>query len=356
MLRLLTSGESHGIGMTAILEGVPANLELSAEEINQELTRRQQGYGRGGRQKIEKDKVSILSGVRHGLTLGSPITLFIENKDFANWKEIMSSAPTKTKIEPVTQLRPGHADYAGVNKYNQKDIRNILERASARSTAANVAAGAVCKKLLSYFKVVVESKIVSVERIEINAKELNKEAQKRIDKAREDGDSLGGVFEITVKNAPIGLGSHVQFDQKLDGRLAGALMSLNGIKGVELGIGFEAAKLAGHMVQDEIFIERNHIYRKTNHAGGIEGGISNGENIVLRAAMKPIPTMTRPLKTVDWHKKKEALAFVERSDVCAIEAAAVIGESMVAFEIAKALLEKFGGDSIEEVSRHFHSL
>lgn len=356
MLRILTAGESHGIGLTAILEGMPANLEISAEEINQELTRRQQGYGRGDRQKIEKDKVSILSGVRHGLTLGSPITLFVENKDYANWQDIMASSPAKSRVEPVTQLRPGHADFAGVNKYNQKDIRNILERASARTTAVQVAAGAVCRKFLSYFKISIESKIVSVERIEINGKELNAEAKTRIDRAKDEGTSLGGIFEITVKNPPIGLGSHAQFDRKLDGRLAGAVMSLNAVKGVEIGLGFEAAKLAGHLVQDEIFIKGKDFYRKTNHAGGIEGGITNGENIIIRAALKPIPTMTKPLKTVDWHKRKETTAHVERADVCAIESAAVIAEAIVAFEIAAAFLEKFGGDSLEEVRRHFHSL
>lgn len=352
---MLTAGESHGIGLTTIIEGLPANIEISAEEINQELTRRQQGYGRGDRQKIEKDKVSILSGIRHGLTLGSPITLFVENKDFANWQEIMNSAPAKTRIDPVTQLRPGHADFAGVNKYAQKDLRNILERASARTTASQVAAGAICRKFLNYFKITIESKIISVERIEVNDKTLNSAAKEKIDQAKSEGTSLGGIFEICVKNPPVGLGSHVQSDRKLDGQLAGALMSLNAVKGIEIGLGFEAAKLPGHMVQDEIFLKGKSLVRKTNHAGGIEGGISNGEDIIIRAAMKPIPTMTKPLKTVDWHRKKETVAHVERSDICAIESAAVIGEAIVAFEITKAFLEKFGGDSLEEVSRHFHS-
>jgi chorismate synthase len=356
MLRLLTAGESHGIGISAILEGLPANLEISAEEINKELFRRQQGYGRGGRQKIETDKVSFLSGVRHGLTLGSPITLFVENKDYQNWQDIMNPAPAKGKIEPVTQLRPGHADFAGINKYDQKDLRNILERASARATVAQVAVGAVCKKFLNYFKINIESKIVSIERIEVNSRELNIEAKKRIDQAKLDGTSLGGVFEVVIKNVPIGLGSHVQADRKLDGRLAGALMALNAVKGVEIGLGFEAARLPGHLVQDELFIKGKSIYRKTNHAGGIEGGISNGEDIIVRVALKPIPTMTKPLKTVDWHRKKEALAHVERADVCAIESAAVIGESIAAFVLADAFLEKFGGDSMTEVSRHFYSL
>jgi chorismate synthase len=356
MLRILTAGESHGLGITAILEGIPANLEISPEEINQELARRQQGYGRGDRQKIENDKVSILSGIRHGLTLGSPITLFIENKDFQNWKQVMSPVPAAEKIEPVTKLRPGHADFAGVNKYNHKDIRNILERASARSTAAQVAAGAICKKFLAQFKIFIESKIVSVENIEINNSCLNDQAKARIDQAKAEGDSLGGIFEIIVKNPPIGLGSHIQPDLKLDGKLAGALLSLNAIKGVEVGLGFESARLPGSQVQDEMFFEKKSVVHHTNHAGGIEGGISNGEEIILKAAMKPIPTMTKPLKTVDLHNKKETEAHVERSDVCAIESAAVIGEAIVAFEIAKAFLEKFGGDSMEEISRHFHSL
>lgn len=357
MLRLLTAGESHGVGLTVILEGLPANLEISVEAINQELARRQSGYGRGARQQIEKDQVAILSGIRHGLTLGSPITLFVENRDYKNWREAMSPAPVNERVaEVITKVRPGHADYAGLIKYNQKDIRNILERASARTTAAQVAAGALCKQFLERFKIFIESCIISVEQITVNAKELNDEAKQRIDQAKEAGDSLGGIIQVTVKNPPIGLGSHVQHDRKLDGILAGALMAMQSVKGVEFGLGFEAARLPGSAVHDEIFVDRGVVYRNTNHAGGIEGGMTNGEDIVIRVALKPIPTMLKPLKTVDWTKKKPAEAHYERSDVCVVESAAVVAEALVAFELTKAFLEKFGGDSLEEVQRHFNSL
>ncbi len=353
MLRVLTAGESHGPGLTAILEGLPANIEISTTEINSELKRRQQGYGRGGRQKIESDTVTVLSGIRQGKTIGSPITLFIENKDFKNWQEIMSADKTKSKQTKVTNLRPGHADYPGVVKYQQEDLRNILERASARSTAANVAVGALCKKFLSYFEITVQSKIVSVEKVIVNAAELNNAAKQKIDEAKNNGDSLGGIFEVIVKNTPVGLGSHVQNDRKLDARIAGALMGLQAIKGVEFGLGFEAARLPGSLVHDEMGVKNKTIYHKTNNAGGIEGGMSNGEEIIVKAAMKPIPTMTKPLTGLDWQTKKETAAHIERSDVCAIESAAVIGEALVAFEIAKALLEKFGGDSLTEILNNF---
>lgn len=353
MLRVLTAGESHGQGLTAILEGLPANIEISTAEINSELKRRQQGYGRGGRQKIESDTVKVLSGIRQGKTIGSPITLFIENKDFKNWQQIMSADKTKTKQTKTTNLRPGHADYAGLIKYQQTDLRNILERASARSTAANVAVGALCKKFLKYFDIVVQSKIISVEKIAVNSTALTTAAKQKIDEAKNNGDSLGGIFEITVKNPPIGLGAHVQNDRKLDARIAAALIGLQAIKGVEFGLGFAAANLPGSLVHDELGIKNKTIYHKTNYAGGLEGGMSNGEDIVVRAAMKPIPTMTKPLKSINWQTKKESTAHIERSDVCAIESAAVIGEALVAFEIANALLEKFGGDSLSETLGNF---
>jgi chorismate synthase len=355
MLRLLTAGESHGVGLTVILEGMPANLEVSLKDINKDLARRQQGYGRGTRQKIEKDEIQILSGIRHGKTLGSPITLYVENKDFKNWQEIMSVEPVKGKVDAVTQLRPGHADYPGVVKYHQEDIRNILERSSARTTTVQVAAGSVCKQFLNKFKIGITSKIISVEKIQVNDPNLNKQAKARIDQARQNGDSLGGILEIKVTKLPIGLGSHVQNDRKLDGRIAGALMSMQAVKGVEFGLGFEAAKLSGQKVHDELLIKNGVISHKTNNAGGIEGGMSNGEDIVVRIALKPIPTMTNPLPTVDWQKKKETKAHIERSDVCAIESAGVIAEALVAFEISKAILEKFGGDSLEELLKHFRT-
>jgi len=356
MLSVITSGESHGVGLTAVIDGFPANFTVDIKKINDEMKKRQQGYGRGDRQKIETDSVNILSGIRDSRTTGAPITFFVENKDYSNWQEIMGPNKLKKQPEAVTKFRPGHADYAGMIKYNQKDIRNILERSSARMTASQVAVGALCRQFLNEFKITIKGKILSIEKIEINAPELTKEAKERIDRAKREGTSLGGIFEIEAINVPIGLGSHVQPDRKLDGKLAGALMSLQAVKGVEIGLGFEAAKLPGHVVQDEMFIKKGKITRKTNNAGGIEGGISNGENITVRAAMKPIPTMTNPLKTVDFRNKKETVAHVERADICAIEAAMTVGEAITAIEITKAFLEKYGGDSIEEVSKHFYAM
>lgn len=334
MLRYLTAGESHGPALVAILEGCPANLLLSEEDINRELERRQQGYGRGQRMKLEKDKVEITSGVRAGKTIGSPIALRITNHS------------TELFDKLVTQLRPGHADLAGAVKYNQKDIRNILERASARETAVKVAVGAIAKKLLAEFKINVFSKILQI------GKETNEaDWRKAIDKAAEEGNSLGGIFEITVTGAPVGLGSHVHWDRRLDGNLARAVMAIPAIKGVEIGLGFAAAGLPGSKAHDEIYhSEEKGFYHKTNNAGGLEGGMTNGEPIIIRAAMKPIATLKKPLKSVDLVSKKACDALVERSDVCAVEPAAVIGEAVVAIELASTFLEKFGGDSIEQIA------
>lgn len=343
MLKLLTAGESHGIGLTAILEGVPAGVKIEKKFIDAELARRQQGYGRGGRQKIEKDVVQILSGIRHGLSLGSPITLFVENKDYKNWEKIMSAEQVKNKSVPITKLRPGHADYAGVVKYGFDDLRNVLERSSARMTAAQVAAGAVCKQFLNNFKIKIASKILQIGGTD------SKLLKQKIDEARKNGDSLGGVVEITISGAPVGLGSYVSPERKLDGRLAGALMSLQSVKGVEIGLGFSAAELSGSQAQDEIFYKNGKIFRKTNNAGGIEGGMSNGEDITIRLAFKPIPTLAQPLKTIDWKTKKPVSAHVERADTCAVEAGAVVAENIAAFVLADAFLEKFGGDSLKEI-------
>lgn len=348
MLRYLTAGESHGEALVAILEGMAANLPLSVSDINKELIRRQVGYGRGGRMKIEKDEAEILSGVRLGKTMGSPISLLIKNRDWENWKEVM--AIEEGKVEPVTKPRPGHADLAGAIKYNQKDIRNVLERASARETAARVAVGAVCKKFLSEFKLTISSQI-----LHIGGFTSESEWKKAIDKAKAEGDSLGGVFEIRVENVPIGLGSYVQADRRLDGRLAGGLMSIPAIKGVGVGLGFKASSPPGSKVHDEIFFEKGKFVRKTNNAGGLEGGITNGQPIIIKVAMKPISTLKKPLKTVDLATKEACEAHVERADVCALEAAAVVGEGVVAFEIAKAFLEKFGEDSLQEIKRAFES-
>ncbi len=364
MLRYLTAGESHGKGLLAIIEGIPSNLSLSKEDIDKELKRRQRGYGRGGRMKIEKDKAEVLSGVRFGKTLGGPIGLLIENKDWGKWKDVLTSP------------RPGHADLAGEIKYNFDDLRNVLERASARETATRVAVGAICKKFLKEFNIDFYSRVIqigpiadkrkwhpekdfsSIEKSPLRC--LKKGVEKRmkllIDKAKKEGDSLGGIFEVVALNLPIGLGSYIQSDLRLDGRLAQALMSVPGIKGVEIGSGFASASKFGSDVQDEIFYQKEKkFYRKTNRAGGLEGGMTNGEPLILRAAMKPISTLRKPLHSVDLISKKSTLASKERADVCAVPAAAVIGEAVVTFEIAKVFREKFGGDSLKEIKRNYES-
>ncbi len=384
MLRYLTAGESHGPSLTTIVEGMPANLPLSPKDIDVELSRRQMGYGRGGRMKIEQDRVSITAGVRHGVTLGSPITLTITNRDFTNWQETMG-IEVEVKVQdtrpPVTRPRPGHADLAGAIKYGHRDIRNVLERSSARETTARVAVGAVCKRLLREFGISVLSHVVEIggvrasrsdatpEQIQVLAEAspvrcVDREAAEamvaRIDEARRRKTTLGGIFEIIVEGVPVGLGSYVQWDRKLDGRLARALMSVQAIKGVEVGLGFTVAGRFGFEAHDEIFYDPERqgphglkFYRKTNYAGGLEGGVTNGEPILLRAAMKPLSTQYAPLRSVDLETKEPFEATVERSDVCAVPAAGVIGEGVVAFEVAKALREKFGGDSLEEMKRNF---
>ena len=375
MLRYLTAGESHGELLMGILEGMPAGLLIRVTDIDSDLARRQGGHGRGGRMKIEKDMVKIFTGVRWGKTLGSPIGLMVRNKDWDNWRIKMSpDSAFLNNAEPVTRPRPGHADLAGGLKYGHTDLRNVLERSSARETAMRVAVGAVCKRLLDEFGISIVSHVIAiggvyakVDRLshrEIRRKTENSdlrcadhEAEKRmvrkIDEAQRNGDSLGGVFEVVVSGAPIGLGSHAHWDRKLDSRLAAALMSVQAIKGVEVGSGFGVANRPGSQVHDEIFwTPKGGFFRKTNHAGGIEGGMSNGEDITLRAAMKPIPTLMRPLRSVDLETRKPFKASVERSDVCAVPAAGVVGEAVVAFEIAAAMIEKFGGDSLDEMRRN----
>ena len=384
VLRYITAGESHGKALTGILEGIPSGLSLSADDIDRDLLRRQGGYGRGGRMKIESDHAEILSGVRWGKTIGSPITLLIENRDFKNWAEGMSSdASAEGSIPPVTRPRPGHADLTGALKYDHRDVRNILERSSARETAMRVALGAVARKFLSEFGIRTGSYIVQIGSqksvIDIQKakeKELvdmfnkaegspvrcpdekaSKKMVKLIDKAIKEGNSLGGIFEVFVAGLPIGLGSHIQWDRKLDGRLAQALMSIQAIKGVEIGLGFEMGRRSGSEVMDEIFYNQRskNFYRKTNNAGGIEGGMTNGMPVILRVAMKPIPTLRKPLRSIDLITKEPLKAAYERSDVCAAPAASVIGEAMVALTIADALLEKFGGDSMTETRRNYDS-
>jgi chorismate synthase len=376
MLRYLTAGESHGELLIGVIEGMPSGLLIRVTDIDRDLARRQGGYGRGGRMKIEKDAVKIYAGVRWGRTLGSPIGLIVRNKDWENWRDKMSPDPMfLNSADPVTRPRPGHADLAGALKYGCTDIRSILERSSARETAMRVAVGAVAKRLLEEFNIEVVSHVLSIGNVyakvpkasvhEIKKKAelselrcLDYEAEKRmmrkIDEARAAGDSLGGVFEVAVAGAPIGLGSHVHWDRKLDARLAAALMSIQAIKGVEVGAGFGAANRPGSQVHDEIsWNKKEGFFRKTNMAGGIEGGISNGETITLRAAMKPIPTLYKPLRSVDMVTKKPYKASVERSDTCAVPAAGVVAEAVVAFEIASAMIEKFGGDNIDEMKRNF---
>lgn len=382
MLRFLTAGESHGPALTAIVEGLPAGLLLTAEYINGQLARRQTGYGRGGRMLIEKDKAKITSGIRGGVTLGSPITLVIENRDWANWEEVMSPEPGARLDERVgTKPRPGHADLAGALKYNHNDVRNILERASARETAARVAVGTVGRRMLEEIGVQVFGHVVRIGSVaaadrdipcgaDITLAELVERAaasellcafpetetamKAEIDRAKAAGDSLGGVFEVVVTGLPAGLGSHVQWNRKLDGLLAQAVMSIQAIKGVEIGLGFAAAATPGSRVHDEIFYSAEKgFYRQTNRAGGLEGGMTNGEPLVLRAAMKPIPTLYTPLQSVDILSKEMFSASVERSDICAVPAAAVVAEAAVAFVLADALAEKFGGDSLAEMKRNY---
>lgn len=375
MLRYLTAGESHGAALTAIVEGMPAGLDLSAEYINQQLARRQQGYGRGGRMQIETDKAELLAGVRGGKTLGSPISMQIKNKDWSNWSSIMASGEADLTARRVVIPRPGHGDLAGHVKYGHQDLRNILERASARETAARVAACTVGRRLIEHYGMEITSHVTRIGSVQAEARELEyvkahapqssllcaddaAEAAmlKEIDQAREKGDSLGGIFEIIVSHVPVGLGSHVHWDRKLDGRLAGALMSLQAIKGVEIGLGFAAAGLPGSKVHDEIFSDQNGFKRGSNNAGGVEAGISNGQNIVVRAAMKPIATLYNPLRSVNLENGREDKAAIERSDICAVPAAAVVGEAIVAFELAVAFMEKYGGDSIKEIEKRFKNI
>ena len=344
MFRFLTAGESHGPALTAIIEGIPAGLALDLDQINADMARRQQGFGRGGRMKIEKDKAEITSGVRFGSTLGSPLTMVISNHDWENWQERMAVFG-QPQGEKITAPRPGHADLPGVLKYQRQDIRDILERASARETAARVAVGAIAKQLLTVAGISISSRVLN-----IGGAQTEDEMIEAIARAKTAGDSLGGIFEVVASSVMPGLGSHVQWDRRLDTRLAAAVMSIQAIKGVEFGAGFAYANLPGSQVHDEIYYEsKQGYYRRTNNAGGIEGGISNGEPIIIKAVMKAIPTLMKPLATVNIADKTAQKANTERSDVCAVSAAAVVAEAMVAIVLAQLLLEKFGGDSIEDL-------
>jgi chorismate synthase len=358
MIRFLTAGESHGKNLAAIIEGLPAGLKIDFAFINQELSRRQMGYGRGPRMKLEKDTVEVTAGVRYGKTLGSPVALTVPNLDWPNWEEIMSvSLDSSGNYKRITRPRPGHADFAGSIKYHQDDIRNVLERSSARETTMRVAVGAVCKLFLREFDIDISAKVLEIGGIKAKNPDMGKKIKAKIDNAAEHGDSLGGIFEVLVINAPIGLGSYVHWDRRLDGKLAQAVMSIPAIKGVEIGLGFEAGRRLGSDTHDEIFFKgragKGEYYRKTNNAGGLEGGMTNGETIIIKAAMKPIPTLKKPLASVDMQTKKMVDAGYERSDVCAVQAASVIGEAMTAIVMTDTFMEKFGGDSMDEIRAGF---
>jgi chorismate synthase len=388
MLHFTTAGESHGAGLVSIVEGMPAGVPLLAADIDAQLARRQAGYGRGRRMQIESDQVELLSGVRAGETIGSPVAMLIRNRDWRNWQEIMNPAPLPAELDgtqrqgdrkrAVTRPRPGHADLAGMLKYDRSDARDILERASARETTARVAAGAVCRALLSQLDVTIGSHVVELGEIVASRPEtlpanldevadrsplrtLDSAAEarmiERIDEAKRSGDTLGGICEVVVTGLPVGLGSHVSWDRKLDGRLGAALMSIHAVKGVEIGIGFGAARLPGSRVHDEIdpagqAIAAGRVRRRSNNAGGLEGGITTGEPLVLRVAMKPISTLMRPLASVEMKTRESAASTVERSDVTAVPAMGVIAEAMTAFVLANAMVEKFGGDSLSELERN----
>jgi chorismate synthase len=373
--RMLTAGESHGKGLTMIIEGLPAGLPLSERDIAPDLGRRQGGYGRGGRMKIEQDHAEITAGVRHGLTLGSPVALWIQNRDWVNWTEKMAIEPVEAEIERITRMRPGHADLPGAIKYGFDDVRNVLERASARETAARVAVGAVGKRLLAEFGVAFQSHTLSIggvraivpAQVDWAAVEADPVRSSdaaagvamvaAINAAKPDGDTLGGEVEVRVSGVPLGLGSHVHWDRKLDGRIAQAICSINAFKAVGFGVGFDGTSMRGSQVHDVILpIDRwqDHPWaHATNHHGGIEGGISTGEEIVVRAAVKPIPTLAHPLPSVDLDTGEEVLAHYERSDVCVVPAAGVVAEAMIAIVLADAWLEKFGGDSLGETRSNY---
>ncbi len=378
--RFLTSGESHGEALTAVVDGIPAGLPLSPADIDADLARRQKGYGRGGRMKIERDRVHIFSGVRWGKTLGSPIALQIVNRDWENWQVTMGvEAPAAGAAQKeVTRPRPGHADLAGAMKYGHRDIRNVLERSSARETTARVAVAGIAKRLLAEFGITILSHVTEiggvhvpadrvpgwddvrsrVEGSEVRCADPAAEAEiiAAIDAAKAKGDTLGGVFEVVAVGCPVGLGSYVQWDRRLDGRLAQAFCSIQAIKACEFGLGLETARRPGSAVHDEIVLDTGGAFsRNTNNAGGLEGGVTNGQPVVVRAAMKPLSTLRTPLKSVDLATREPVEAVVERSDVCAVPAAGIVGEAMMALVLADAFLEKFGGDSIEEIRQNYNA-
>ena len=376
-LKFLTAGESHGQGLLGILDGMPAGLEISEDYIGVHLARRQRGYGRGGRMKIEKDRAEIWCGVRHGESLGSPIGIIVRNKDWENWTKKMSVTPVKDEIRKVTLPRPGHADLAGIQKYGFDDIRNVLERSSARETTMRVALGSVCRKLLEDVGIEVGGQVIQIHNVKDNSRSelspnqlseladaspvrcLDKNAEKNmiktIDEAKAAGDSVGGIFRVVATGLPYGLGSHTQWDRKLQARISAVMMSINAFKGIEIGSGFSGAEKFGSEVHDEIGHDGKKFTRYSNNAGGIEGGMSNAQSIILQMSMKPIPTLIKPLKSVDIQSKEKKDAHKERTDSCAVPAASIIAESMLCFVLADALLEKFGGDSMAQLKAHMQA-
>ncbi|ABQ49319.1 chorismate synthase [Staphylococcus aureus M1423] len=376
-MRYLTSGESHGPQLTVIVEGIPANLEIKVEDINKEMFKRQGGYGRGRRMQIEKDTVEIVSGVRNGYTLGSPITMVVTNDDFTHWRKIMGAAPISEEEREnmkrtITKPRPGHADLVGGMKYNHRDLRNVLERSSARETAARVAVGALCKVLLQQLDIDIYSRVVEIGGIKdkdfydsetfkanldrndvrVIDDSIAQAMRDKIDEAKNEGDSIGGVVQVVVENMPVGVGSYVHYDRKLDGKIAQGVVSINAFKGVSFGEGFKAAEKPGSEIQDEILYNSEiGYYRGSNHLGGLEGGMSNGMPIIVNGVMKPIPTLYKPLNSVDINTKEDFKATIERSDSCAVPAASIVCEHVVAFEIAKALLEEFQSNHIEQLQQ-----
>ncbi|HAR3357618.1 TPA: chorismate synthase [Staphylococcus aureus] len=376
-MRYLTSGESHGPQLTVIVEGVPANIEIKVEDINKEMFKRQGGYGRGRRMQIEKDTVEIVSGVRNGYTLGSPITMVVTNDDFTHWRKIMGAAPISEEEREnmkrtITKPRPGHADLVGGMKYNHRDLRNVLERSSARETAARVAVGALCKVLLQQLDIDIYSRVVEIGGIKdkdfydsetfkanldrndvrVIDDSIAQAMRDKIDEAKNEGDSIGGVVQVVVENMPVGIGSYVHYDRKLDGKIAQGVVSINAFKGVSFGEGFKAAEKPGSEIQDEILYNSEiGYYRGSNHLGGLEGGMSNGMPIIVNGVMKPIPTLYKPLNSVDINTKEDFKATIERSDSCAVPAASIVCEHVVAFEIAKALLEEFQSNHIEQLKQ-----
>ncbi|MFN0140125.1 MAG: chorismate synthase [Pyrinomonadaceae bacterium] len=399
--KFTTAGESHGKALVAIVEGIPAGLDIDVAAIDHELWRRQQGYGRGGRMKIEKDTVEILSGIRHGKTLGSPIALTIKNNDFVHWAEVMSTEALDAELDnprSITRPRPGHADLAGGQKFGTRDLRNVVERASARETAARVACGAIAKQLLSVFRIDIKSHVIKLGHVQTNPLyktwdeiaaipedsplrcadgDAQNQMIKLVDQAKKDGDTLGGIFEVVAKGVVVGLGAHTSWSEKLDGRIAQAVMSIHAVKAVEIGTGVANAAKPGSEVHDEVFFEsgderqqtgetdsglvspvsglQSRFVRRTNRAGGLEGGITNGEDVRVRGYMKPISTLRKQLQSVDIDTRQPAEAAFERSDITAVPAAGVIGEAMLAIVLANAMREKFGGDSIDEMKRNYNS-